>query len=502
MDSVFLGANAASFERKGESQAISKITLVVDEENFYSAGDDTGYELTADCPWATQAMADALLTAMRGKTITAYAAGSALLDISTELGDGITVNGIYSEIGKMDITCDLMDTADVSSDVAGDVEQEYATVGSLTQTVNRVRKSVTELIVEAGQITAHITDVQNELESQITWTAESLTSQITDTKNGLESQIQQTTTSLTSTITDTKNDLESQIQQTSSSLTSQIRDAEDNISSIEQKVDNITLSVDNGEDRSSISLSVDGVEVDSVTVRFTGGVVFESDLAEGNTSINGACIDTGEIDVDYINLYGEMGVRESRHGSVGGYIGYCEGHSDTGIGVMEDYDSGQCICTNGGAKLAYGADDFYIGVSRSNVFASETINIDSDRRVKDDIRYDLNDYEAFFRALKPCSYKLKRGTSGRRHTGFIAQELEQALLDSGKTSADLAAYCYDPDARRYENTDMDPKTAPTGCYKIRYSELIALNTAMIQKLMAEVDALKTHVAELEANNNG
>ena len=502
MDSVFLGANAASFERKGESQAISKITLVVDEENFYSAGDDTGYELTADCPWATQAMADALLTAMRGKTITAYAAGSALLDISAELGDGITVNGVYSEIGKMDITCDLMDTADVSSDVAGDVEQEYATVGSLTQTVNRVRKSVTELIVEAGQITAHITDVQKELESQITLTAESLTSQITDTKNGLESQIQQTTTSLTSTITDTKNDLESQIQQTSSSLTSQIRDAEDNISSIEQKVDNITLSVDNGEDRSSISLSVDGVEVDSVTVRFTGGVVFESDLAEGNTSINGACIDTGEIDVDYINLYGEMGVRESRRGSVGGYIGYCEGHSDTGIGVMEDYDSGQCICTNGGAKLAYGADDFYIGVSRSNVFASETINIDSDRRVKDDIRYDLDDYEAFFRALKPCSYKLKRGTSGRRHTGFIAQELEQALLDSGKTSADLAAYCYDPDARRYENTDMDPKTAPTGCYKIRYSELIALNTAMIQKLMAEVDALKTRVAELEANNNG
>lgn len=502
MDSVFLGANAASFERKGESQAISKITLVVDEENFYSAGDDTGYELTADCPWATQAMADALLTAMRGRTITAYAAGSALLDISAELGDGITVNGVYSEIGKMDITCDLMDTADVSSDVAGDVEQEYATVGSLTQTVNRVRKSVTELIVEAGQITAHITDVQNELESQITLTAESLTSQITDTKNGLESQIQQTTTSLTSTITDTKNDLESQIQQTSSSLTSQIRDAEDNISSIEQKVDNITLSVDNGEDRSSISLSVDGVEVDSVTVRFTGGVVFESDLAEGNTSINGACIDTGEIDVDYINLYGEMGVRESRRGSVGGYIGYCEGHSDTGIGVMEDYDSGQCICTNGGAKLAYGADDFYIGVSRSNVFASETINIDSDRRVKDDIRYDLDDYEAFFRALKPCSYKLKRGTSGRRHTGFIAQELEKALLDSGKTSADLAAYCYDPDARRYESTDMDPKTAPTGCYKIRYSELIALNTAMIQKLMAEVDALKTRVAELEANNNG
>ena len=502
MDSVFLGANAASFERKGESQAISKITLVVDEENFYSAGDDTGYELTADCPWATQAMADALLTAMRGKTITAYAAGSALLDISAELGDGITVNGVYSEIGKMDITCDLMDTADVSSDVAGDVEQEYATVGSLTQTVNRVRKSVTELIVEAGQITAHITDVQNELESQITLTAESLTSQITDTKNGLESQIQQTTTSLTSTITDTKNDLESQIQQTSSSLTSQIRDAEDNISSIEQKVDNITLSVDNGEDRSSISLSVDGVEVDSVTVRFTGGVVFESDLAEGNTSIDGACIDTGEIDVDYINLYGEMGVRESRRGSVGGYIGYCEGHSDTGIGVMEDYDSGQCICTNGGAKLAYGADDFYIGVSRSNVFASESINIDSARRVKDDIRYDLDDYEAFFRALKPCSYKLKRGTSGRRHTGFIAQELEQALLDSGKTGADLAAYCYDPDARRYESTDMDPKTAPTGCYKIRYSELIALNTAMIQKLMAEVDALKTHVAELEANNNG
>lgn len=208
--------------------------------------------------------------------------------------------------------------------------------------------------------------------------------------------------------------------------------------------------------------------------------------------------------MDFIELYGEMEVLKRRGGASGGFIGYCKGNSDAGVGVMEDYDTGQCICTNGGAKLAYGADDYYLGVSRSNIFASEDIYIESDRRVKEDIRYDLDTYEDFYRKLKPCSFLRKRRTSGRRHTGFIAQEVEEALRMGGKTTMDLAALGYDPDARRYEDNEQTPETAGQGCYKIRYTELIALNTAMIQKLMTRVDELEKMIEALKGGtqNNG
>lgn len=330
---------------------------------------------------------------------------------------------------------------------------------------------ITQIKIDAGKLSSRIEDAEGNI-NQLNITSSNLSSQISNANGEISS-----------------------LKQTATSLTSRISNAENNISYIEQKVDNIRISVQNDTDRSYISLTAGGIEISSDTIRFTGGVVFESDLYEGNTSINGSCIDTGQIDADYINLYGEMQVGKSRTGRIGGYIGYCSGNSDTGIGVMSDYDTGQCICTSGGAKLAYGSDDYYIGVSDSNIFASEDIFISSDRRVKEDIRYDLDTYEDFFRKLKPCSYLMKRRTSGRRHTGFIAQELEEALIDSGKTAMDLAAFGYDEKARRYENNEQTPKNVEIGCYKIRYSELIALNTAMIQKLMIQIDDIKKQLGE-------
>src|SRR5699024_7399452 len=106
-------------------------------------------------------------------------------------------------------------------------------------------------------------------------------------------------------------------------------------------------------------------------------------------------------------------------------------------------------------------------------------------------------YEEFYRLLKPCSFLRKRRTSGRRHTGFIAQEVEEALTESGKSTMDLAAFGYDPEARRYENNEQTPETVEKGCYKIRYTELIALNTAMVQKLMNRVDELEKEIELLK-----
>lgn len=67
--------------------------------------------------------------------------------------------------------------------------------------------------------------------------------------------------------------------------------------------------------------------------------------------------------------------------------------------------------------------------------STRTINEDSsDRNIKKDISF-LNDkYELLFDKLNPCKYKYKTGTSGRFHTGFIAQDIIQAIEECGLTS--------------------------------------------------------------------
>lgn len=376
-------------------------------------------------------------------------------------------------------------------------------VPALNEINNRfedVDGNITNLTINADGLKLSVQDHENRLTS-LTVTVDGIKTTVSDVDGNLSS-LTQTVNGISTRVGNAEGDI-STLQQTANSLTVQVADNKASIATLKITSSGLesTVSDLNGK-YTSLKQTVDGFD-------FTGFVTFtdlnneldnyptNSDLRRGRTSISGGCIDTDQIDVAYINLYGEMSVGEGRDGPIGGYIGFCEGNSDVGIGVMESARSGQCICTNGGAKLAYGSDDFYIGVSRSNIFASEDIYIESDRRVKQDIRYDLDTYETFYRKLKPCSFVRKRHTSGRRHTGFIAQELEEALLSSGKTGMDLAAYGFDPDARRYENNAQTPTDAEKGCYKIRYTELVALNTAMVQKLMVRVDELEQEIKRLK-----
>ena len=88
---------------------------------------------------------------------------------------------------------------------------------------------------------------------------------------------------------------------------------------------------------------------------------------------------------------------------------------------------------------------------------------------------------AFFKALRPVQYKFKDGDSGRIHTGFIAQEVEDAVSEAGMTDKDMAVVVKDQD----------------GKYYLRYEEIIAVQTKVIQDLMAKVDNLESRLAKLE-----
>lgn len=99
----------------------------------------------------------------------------------------------------------------------------------------------------------------------------------------------------------------------------------------------------------------------------------------------------------------------------------------------------------------------------------------SDQNIKNTILDIDQPYDNLFDLLKPVSYKLNKGTSNRIHTGFIAQDVKDAIESAGLTTQDFAGLII---------TDKDE-------WGLRYDEFIALNTHEIQKL-------KQRVSELEA----
>ena len=102
----------------------------------------------------------------------------------------------------------------------------------------------------------------------------------------------------------------------------------------------------------------------------------------------------------------------------------------------------------------------------------------SDRRIKKDILDFDESYETLFDNLKPRQYRYVNGNKGRVHSGFIAQEVSDAVIAAGKTIDENAYVC------AFENKEGETY------YGLRYEELIALNTWQIQKLKQRIKQLE------------
>lgn len=210
----------------------------------------------------------------------------------------------------------------------------------------------------------------------------------------------------------------------------------------------------------------------------SGGTKFGifSDSTYGRLYINANYIRAGTIDANYVDLSC-------------GYGGFCKGHGSDGerttYGAMMYGSNGPgwepyIIVTNAGARMTGSGASIWVGMG---VNATDEISIRSDARVKNSISYNLDKYDEFFMALKPTRFKYNDGASGRLHLGFIAQDVEQAMLDAGLTARDLAALVKAPVQEVMEDGITDFH------YSLRYGEFIALNTHMIQKLYRLVMAL-------------
>ena len=446
-EKFFVGLDITGFENTGKYKPISRVTLMVDDENVLTAGDDTGLEITAPCPHATQTMVNAILSQLQGYEYQSFTADAANLDPSAELGDGVTVSGLYSFISRLEDDGEGFPSISAPGEV--ELEDEYPSAGPMTQEFNRKIA---------------------ETRSTITKTAEEIRLEVENEIEGLSSSISVQLDSITSTV---------------QGLNGQV-------STISQKVNNITLTVQNGTDRSYIDLSVGGVTVASQVIRFTGDVVFESSLTDGSTMISGDNILTGEVSAEYIRLGGEMRVYEdlSDRADLGGYIGYVtsydyNGSRTYGMGMIEAVSENQVVATSGGVRMTTDNGEVVVATNITldtrnavNVYANRftsdvELNVTSDRNAKDDIRYDVAEkYISLFDRLNPVSF-LYKGKEAKRHLGFIAQDVEDILNEIGMPLDDFAALSVDEEGR----------------YGLSYGEFVAVLTAKIQQLERKIEEL-------------
>ena len=227
-----------------------------------------------------------------------------------------------------------------------------------------------------------------------------------------------------------------------------------------------------------------------------GGLVLDGTLSgrDSNSGENAR----GVIDADSIELKSGYGRLCCARGMDAG------GNTTYGAKIEGSDPDFYIIATNAGVRLQAPEDNpeegdasgKYLTVTPRGVFTKEDIITGSDSRIKKDVSYDMSKYEQFFLNLKPAYYRMRSGDSNRFHTGFIAQDVEEALKIAGLDSADFAGF-----VRTNGHGDTP------GRYKdqryLRYADFISLNTHMIQKLNARVDELEklnARVNELEKLN--
>ena len=128
-----------------------------------------------------------------------------------------------------------------------------------------------------------------------------------------------------------------------------------------------------------------------------------------------------------------------------------------------------------GNVCTVGSNDYATSILGKTITASKTITVSSDRRLKRDITVLDGRHQAIFDRLRPVSYRLREDEDGKEHIGLVAQEVQEALEQSGLTNSALV------------QADSE------GMLSIGYGELIGLLVDEVQTLKARVKALEARL---------
>ena len=488
-DSVFVGTKAGGLETSPQFEPISKIILLVDNENYFEAGNDTGRTLEITCPYGTQAMANNLLSSLGGYAYQPATASDALIDPAAELGDAVTVGGVYTVLAQMDTTFDSLMTADIGAPGQEEIESEYPYVSQQQSDINRqIAQTRSEISKTSEEIGLRVDGLENQY-AELKVTVDGVT--VTGPDGSTMINGGKVTTD--------------ELEVNAANIKGQLTASQINTNGLTVNAANITGSL-------TVGQLPDSVAEKSDIPTNTSDLYNDSGYQTRSGVVN---IIDGTVTADYVEaleiaaatLRGRTIYIQNNSGSSVGYISTSSADSGGSAIDINSYGAGRFVASGNlhfsGRGTVLELVSNYIGCGRTlrpastscdlgtsswlwgDIYATNgTINT-SDRNRKTDISYDMSRYEAMFDALKPANFKMIDGTSGRTHTGFISQDIEDALAPCGLTSIDFATFIKSP------KVDEDGKVIEGEyVYGLRYDELIAL-------MVTQIQSLKKRVADLE-----
>lgn len=139
----------------GDTVTIGKVTLYPDSNTQYSAG-DRGYEIQADCIYATQEICNYVRGVLNGVKYLPYSAGTAFFNPALELGDSVKPNGNASIMASAAFTVGVSMSADIEAPIETEVNHEYPYQARTREermnarSVSEIRKSTEQIALEVS----------------------------------------------------------------------------------------------------------------------------------------------------------------------------------------------------------------------------------------------------------------------------------------------------------------------------------------------------------------
>lgn len=151
---------------EGGLVTISRVTLYPDDGTKRTAGNDTGYEITGTCAYATDAMCQALLAKLQGVPYLPLEAREVLIDPALELGDTICVNGNTTILGEIRYTIGKGLLAEIAAPIDSEINHEYPygqsgsrTERQLAQAYSAITKTTEEIRMEVAAADGRYTEL-------------------------------------------------------------------------------------------------------------------------------------------------------------------------------------------------------------------------------------------------------------------------------------------------------------------------------------------------------
>lgn len=167
--------------------AYSGVEIIVDEDTAFLAGNRTGRVLSIQNPWGTMQQAQNILASLTatGFQYQPFTASKALLNPAAEIGDGVTVSGIYSGVYKMSRRFGPLTDADIEAPQDEEVDHEYPFEPKQDRIYQReIAEATAQIRLTSNAITAEVTratTAEGQLSSKITQNAQSINAKVSQT---------------------------------------------------------------------------------------------------------------------------------------------------------------------------------------------------------------------------------------------------------------------------------------------------------------------------------